>query len=52
MDWIKIKKIISLLPGSRRQEIIKKLPIMLVGSSSYNNGNNIVIAGMNNFKTL
>ena len=46
------KKIISLLPGSRRQEIIKKLPIMLESLSSYNNGNNIVIAGMNNFKTL
>ena len=48
----KNKKIISLLPGSRRQEIIKKLPIMLESLSSNNNDNNIVIAGMNNFKKL
>ena len=48
----KNKKIISLLPGSRRQEIIKKLPIMLESLSSHNNDINIVIAGINNFKAL
>ena len=46
------KNIISLLPGSRRQEIIKKLPIMLKSLASENNDINIVIAGMNNFKML
>jgi lipid-A-disaccharide synthase len=47
----KNKNITSLIPGSRRQEIIKKLPIMLKSACSYNN-DNIVIAAMNNFKTL
>ena len=46
------KNIISLLPGSRRQEIIKKLPIMLESLASENSDFNIVIAGMNNFKML
>ena len=46
------KNIISLIPGSRRQEIIKKLPIMLKVISIRKMKNNIVIAGMNNFKML
>ena len=46
------KPIISLLPGSRRQEISKKLPLMLRAVSSYNKEFNIVIAGMKNFKDL
>ena len=46
------KPIISLLPGSRKQEIEKKLPIMLRAVSSYSKEFNIVIAGMENFKNL
>ena len=46
------KPIISLLPGSRNQEIEKKLPVMLRAVSSYSNDFNIVIAGMENFKNL
>jgi lipid-A-disaccharide synthase len=46
------KPIISLLPGSRKQEIEKKLPIMLRAVSSYSKDFNIVIAGMKNFKNL
>lgn len=41
------KPIIALIPGSREQEIIKKLPIMLSAVSSYSENYNIVIAGMN-----
>ncbi len=48
----KNKNIISLLPGSRKQEIIKKLPIMLASLSSDKKDINIVVAGMNNFETL
>ena len=46
------KPIISLLPGSRKQEIEKKLPVMLRAVSSFSNDFNIVIAGMENFKNL
>ena len=46
------KPIISLLPGSRKQEIEKKLPVMLRAVSSYSKEFNIVIAGMENFKNL
>ena len=46
------KPIISLLPGSRKQEIEKKLPVMLRAVSSYSKDFNIVIAGMENFKNL
>ena len=46
------KPIISLLPGSRKQEIEKKLPVMLRAVSSYSEDFNIVIAGMENFKNL
>jgi len=46
------RPIISLLPGSRRQEIEKKLPVMLSAVSSYTNEFNIVIAGMKNFQDL
>ena len=46
------KPIISLLPGSRKQEIEKKLPVMLHAVSSYSKDFNIVIAGMENFKNL
>ena len=46
------KPIISLLPGSRKQEIEKKLPVMLHAVSSFSKDFNIVIAGMENFKNL
>ena len=46
------KPIISLLPGSRKQEIEKKLPVMLRAVSSFSKDFNIVIAGMENFKNL
>ena len=46
------KPIISLLPGSRKQEIDKNLPVMLRAVSSYSKKFNIVIAGMENFKNL
>ena len=46
------KPIISLIPGSRRQEIEKKLPVMLRAVSSYSKEFNIVVAGMKNFKNL
>lgn len=46
------KPIISLLPGSRKQEIEKKLPVMLRAVSSFSKDFNIVIAGMKNFKNL
>ena len=41
------RPIIALIPGSRKQEIIKKLPIMLNAISVYTKEYNIVIAGMN-----
>jgi len=44
------KPIIAILPGSRKQEIIKKLPIMLSAAKNYTNKYSIVIAGMKNFK--
>ena len=46
------KPIISLIPGSRKQEIEKKLPVMLKAVSRYYKDFNIVIAGMKNFKDL
>ena len=46
------KPIISLIPGSRKQEIEKKLPFMLEAVSTYTKEFNIVIAGMKNFKDL
>ena len=46
------KPIIALIPGSREQEIIKKLPIMLNAISSYTENYNIVIAGMNMHKNI
>ena len=46
------KPIIALIPGSREQEIIKKLPIMLNAISSYTENYNIVIAGMNMHKDI
>ena len=42
--------IISLIPGSRKQEIIKKLPIMIEACSNFLSNYNIVIAGMNSLK--
>ena len=53
LDFIKTnnlnpkRPIIALIPGSRKQEIIKKLPIMLNAVSVYTKEYNIVIAGMN-----
>ena len=53
LDFIKTnnlnpkRPIIALIPGSRKQEIIKKLPIMLNAVSAYKKDYNIVIAGMN-----
>lgn len=44
------KPIIALLPGSRKQEIIKKLPIMLEAAKAYSNDYNIVIGGIKDFK--
>ena len=44
--------IISLIPGSRKQEIIKKLPIMIEACSNFLSNYNIVIAGMNSLKNL
>ena len=58
LDFIKTNKkkkkrpIIALIPGSRKQEIIKKLPIMLNAVSSYSENYNIVIAGMNMHKAI
>ena len=46
----KKKNILALIPGSRSQEINKKLPVMLESISSIKNDKNIVIAGMDNFK--
>ena len=46
------KPIISLIPGSREQEIIKKLSIMLNAVSSYSENYNIVIAGMHIHKAI
>ena len=46
------RPIIALIPGSRKQEIIKKLPIMLNAVSSYSENYNIVIAGMNMHKAI
>ena len=46
------RPIIALIPGSRKQEIIKKLPIMLNAVSSYLKNYNIVIAGMNMHKAI
>ena len=44
------KPIIAILPGSRKQEIIKKLPLMLSAAKRYSNEYSIVIAGIKNFK--
>ena len=58
LDFIKTnnlnpkRPIIALIPGSRKQEIIKKLPIMLNAVSSYSENYNIVIAGMNMHKAI
>ena len=58
LDFIKInnlnpkRPIIALIPGSREQEIIKKLPIMLNAVSSCSENYNIVIAGMNIHKAI
>jgi lipid-A-disaccharide synthase len=58
LDFIKTnnlnpkRPIIALIPGSRKQEIIKKLPIMLNAVSSYSKNYNIVIAGMNMHKAI
>ena len=58
LDFIKTnnlnpkRPIIALIPGSRKQEIIKKLPIMLNAVSSYSENYNIVIAGMNIHKAI
>ena len=58
LDFIKTnnlnpkRPIIALIPGSRKQEIIKKLPIMLNAVSSYSKNYNIVIAGMNLHKAI
>jgi lipid-A-disaccharide synthase len=58
LDFIKTNNlnpktpIIALIPGSRKQEIIKKLPIMLNAVSSYSKNYNIVIAGMNMHKAI
>ena len=46
------RPIIALIPGSRKQEIIKKLPIMLNAVYSYSENYNIVIAGMNMHKAI
>jgi lipid-A-disaccharide synthase len=58
LDFIKTnnlnpkRPIIALIPGSRKQEIIKKLPIMINAVSSYSENYNIVIAGMNMHKAI
>ena len=58
LDFIKTnnlnpkRPIIALIPGSRKQEIIKKLPIMLNAVYSYSENYNIVIAGMNMHKAI
>jgi lipid-A-disaccharide synthase len=58
LDFIKTnnlnpkRPLIALIPGSRKQEIIKKLPIMLNAVSSYSKNYNIVIAGMNMHKAI
>jgi lipid-A-disaccharide synthase len=58
LDFIKTnnlnpkRPLIALIPGSRKQEIIKKLPIMLNAVSSYSKNYNIVIAGMNMHKSI
>ena len=58
LDFIKTnnlnpkRPVIALIPGSRKQEIIKKLPIMLNAVSSYSENYNIVIAGMNMHKAI
>jgi len=44
------KPIISLIPGSRKQEVIKKLPIMVAAAASHCNEYNVVIAGMKNLR--
>ena len=51
-DLVQGRPIISLIPGSRKQEIEKILPVMLRAVSSYSNEFNIVVAGMKNFKCL
>ena len=51
-DLVQGRPIISLIPGSRKQEIEKILPVMLRAVSSYSNEFNIVVAGMKNFKDL
>jgi lipid-A-disaccharide synthase len=44
------KPIIALLPGSRRQEILKKLPVMLSAAKKYSENFSIVIGGIKDFK--
>ncbi len=46
------KPVIALLPGSRGQEIAKKLPIMLGASSKYQNDYAVVIAGIKDFQKV
>tara|TARA_Y100000385_G_C13102896_1_gene645693 strand:- start:1207 stop:2349 length:1143 start_codon:yes stop_codon:yes gene_type:complete len=44
------KPIIALLPGSRRQEILKKLPIMINAAKKFSDKYCLVIAGIKDFK--
>ena len=46
------KEIITLLPGSRKQEIEKKLPLMLDVCDKYENEYNIVIGGISHFEKI
>ena len=46
------KEIITLLPGSRKQEIEKKLPLMLDVCYKYENEYNIVIGGISHFEKI
>ena len=46
------KPIIALLPGSRYQEISKKLPIMLNAANNFSKNYSVVIGGLNDFKEL
>ena len=46
------KPIIALLPGSRHQEISKKLPIMLNAANNFSKNYSVVIGGLNDFKEL
>ena len=46
------KEILTLLPGSRKQEIVKKLPVMLKAAHSFSKDYTIVIGGIETFKEL